>query len=269
MEVILNGRRYQQEAVNLPPNNRAFCYADGLFETIIARRGTSGLLPFHYARLLKGLEVLQIEVPFTEKELESYIWQLSASSKTALLRLRLQVWRKSGGLYTPTRNEAEFLLTASSFEKPSQLKQKVSFSDKVQLTYSAYSSLKTMNALPYVLAGLEAKERGLDDIILMDGDGHVAESGSANLFWVRDDCWYTPHLKSGCIAGVMRAYLLNQLHKKDIPVQEVLQPKEKLLEASALIATNATGLYTIRQLDYHTFEGGRELLSQFIQLPLL
>ncbi len=269
MEVILNGRRLQQEEVNLTIDNRAFCYGDGLFETIVARRGTCSLLPFHYARLLKGLEVLQIQVPFSEKELEGYIWQLSTLKQDPLLRLRLQVWRKSGGLYTPTKNEAEFLLTAVPFKKPSQLKEKVAFSENIRLSYSSYSSLKTMNALPYVLAGQEAKERKLDDIILTDMDGHVAETGSANLFWLKDGCWYTPHLKSGCIAGVMRAYLLSQLHKKDIPVQEVLQPKEKLLEASALIATNATGLYTIRRLEYHTFDGGRELLSQFIQLPLL
>lgn len=269
MEVIFNGTLCNSEEIKLLPNNRAFCYADGIFETIIVRRGTSSLLPYHYKRLLEGLKVLQIELPFSLQQLESYIWQLSTQHKKAVMRLRLQVWRKEGGLYAPTQKAPHFLLSAFTFEKPSWEKQQVAFSQSVQLSFSPYSSLKSMNALPYVLAGLEKNKRQVDDLILTDGEGHVAECTSSNLFWLKDGCWHTPHLKSGCVAGVMRAYLLDQMHKKDIPVQEVLLPKEKLMEASVLIATNATGLYTIRKLEYHTFEQGREQLSQFIQLPLL
>ena len=269
MEVIFNGKLQKADAVYLSPGNRAFCYADGIFETIIVRRGTCNLLPYHFNRLSEGLKVLQIELPFTLQQLESMVWQLSAQQKALTLRMRLQVWRKEGGLYTPSQTTAHYLLTSTLLEKPSQEKLQVAFAKKVQLSYSPYSSLKSMNALPYVLAGLEKKERQLDDLVLTDTQGQVAECTSSNLFWLKDDCWYTPHLKSGCIAGVMRAYLLDQLHKKDIPVQEVLVPKEELMEARALIATNATGLYTIRQLEYHTFENGREQLSQFIQLPLL
>lgn len=269
MEVIFNGTLCLPEAIKLSPNNRAMCYGDGIFETIIVRRGTSSLLSYHYNRLVKGLTVLQIELPFSLQALESYIWQLSTKHKAAVLRMRLQVWRKEGGLYAPTQTAPQFLLSATSFEKPSWEKKQVAFSQKIQLSYSPFSSLKSMNALPYVLAGLEKKERQLDDLILTDTEGHIAECSSSNLFWLKDGCWHTPHLKSGCVAGVMRAYLLDQMYKKDIPVQEVLVPKEKLMEASVLIATNATGLYTIRKLEYHTFEQGREQLSQFIQLPLL
>lgn len=269
MEVIFNGNLRQSEAVNLSLNNRAFCYGDGIFETIIVRRGTCSLLPYHYRRLLEGLQVLEIDLPFSVEKLESYIWQLSARHKTPLVRMRLQVWRKEGGLYAPTQKTPQFLLTATSIERPIWEKQHVVFSQKIQLSYSSYSSLKTMNALPYVLAGLEKNERQVDDLILTDTNGHVAECSSSNLFWLKEGCWYTPHLKSGCIAGVMRAYLLDQMNQKDIPVQEVLVPKDELMEASVLIATNATGLYTIRKLEYHTYDGGREQLSQFIQLPLL
>lgn len=269
MEAILNGHLLQQESISLLPENRAFCYGDGLFETLVVRRGTCPLLPYHYKRLQEGTKVLKIEMPFSEKELEGFIWQLSTKYSSSLVRMRLQLWRKSGGLYTPSRQDAEFLLSSSLFEKPSWKKEKVAFSNNIRLTHSSYSSLKTMNALPYVLAGLEKKERQLDDIVLTDTAGHVAECSSSNLFWLKNDCWYTPHLKSGCVAGVMRAYLLDQMNKKEISVQEVLVQKEELMEASALIATNATGLYTIQRLEYHTFDGGRELISRLIQLPLL
>lgn len=270
MKVIFNGKLIQQEEIIFSPANRAFSYGDGIFETMIVRRGTCSLLELHYKRLTRGLGILGIKSPFRQEDLEAYIWQLSTLFKDLpVLRMRLQVWRKPGGLYTPEEQKADFLLTATEQKKPTYLKETAAFSKTVELRFSSFSSMKTMSAIAYVLAGKEMKQRQLDELILTDTDGHVAEGSSSNLFWIKDGIWHTPHLKSGCIAGVMRSYLISQLEQKQIPVQEVLVKKEKLFEAEALIGCNVTGLYTIKKLEYHTFDHGRELLSSFIQLPEL
>ncbi len=269
MQIIFNGRLCHQDQISIKIDNRAFAYGDGLFETMIIRRGTCGLLKYHYNRLLEGAELLGLTVSFSREDLEGYIWELSTIHSLPLLRMRLQLWRRPGGLYTPEKQEAEFIITASGFNRPLWHKEKVSFAETVFLSPSPFSHLKTMSALPYVLAGLEMKRRQLDDIILTDTQGNVAEAGSSNLFWLKDGEWFTPQLKSGCIGGVMRAYLLDRMAEKKLPVQEVLLPKERLKEADVLIACNATGLYTIKTLDYHTFDSGREQLTRFIQLPEL
>lgn len=269
MLVFFNHRLVTATDAHLSPGNRAFSYGDGIFETMIVRRGTCTLLPYHFRRLEKGAAILKMELAFDEQKLESYIWQLATENPHSLLRMRLQLWRREGGLYTPEQTESEFLLTAGPFETPSYTKEKVGFAKTIKLAYSAWSGLKTMSALPYVLAGLEKKERQLDDLILTDTNGHVAECTSANLFWFKNGRWNTPKLESGCVAGVMRAYLLDQMRKKQIPVQEVLLPHEELVEADMLIASNVTGLYSIRKLDKHTFKDGREQLARLIQLPVL
>jgi branched-subunit amino acid aminotransferase/4-amino-4-deoxychorismate lyase len=269
MEVIFNGRLLSSDQVQLQPGNRAFAYGDGLFETMLVRDGSCPLLPYHFSRLQKGTHILQLELPFNRKELEELIRQLAGKSVHPLLRMRLQVWRKEGGLYAPQQKESEYLLTASSFEEPPRIKKNAAFSNTVQLSNAAYSSLKTMNALPYVLAGLERRARGLDELILTDTMGHVAECSAANIFWYKEDCWYTPALESGCIAGVMRAYLLDQMRSSNIAVKEVLLPKEKLLEAAFLIACNATGLWSIVQLENKPFPNGKKVLEQLIPPPAL
>lgn len=269
MEVFLNNRLVAAEEAFLSPGNRAFAYGDGIFETMIVRRGTCNLLPYHFKRLQKGAKLLKLKLPFDEKELESFIWQLASKARHLVLRMRLQLWRREGGLYTPTQHESDFLLTASPFERPNRTKEKVGIARNVKLAHSAWSGLKTMSALPYVLAGLERKERQLDDLILTDSQGHVAECISANLFWFKNGNWYTPKLESGCIAGVMRAYLLDQMRQKQIPLKEVLLPYEELMEAETLIACNVTGLYSIIKLENHTFKNGIDRLSNLIQLPEL
>lgn len=267
MEVIFNGRLLPNNQVQPGLQNRAFAYGDGLFETMKVEGGSCSLLSYHFRRLKNGMGILQMTLPFTEKELEDYIRQLAGQYQAALLRMRLQVWRKEGGLYAPLQQESEFLLSANPFKEAQWIKNSASFSEKVQLSHSSYSSLKTMNALPYVLAGLERKGRGLDELILTDTNGHVAECSSSNIFWFREGCWYTPALESGCIAGVMRAYLLDQMRSKNIPVAEVLLPNEKLGEAALLIACNATGISSIIQLEKQSFPNGKAILEELIPLP--
>ena len=269
MYVIFNRELNTQENTLLTTDNRAFVYGDGIFETMVARRGTCPLLNYHYQRLVNGLQLLEMEVPFTQDELEAYVWELSTKHSNPLLRMRLQLWRKPGGLYAPQLQKTDFLLSASVFTKPLWHKEKAAFAKTVQLSPSTISHLKTMSALPYVMAGIEMKKRQLDEIILTDTKGNIAEAGSSNLFWLINGSWQTPHLKSGCIAGVMRAYLLDQLRQKGVEVEEVLLAKERLKEADVLVSCNATGVYTIKNLDFHTFENGRELLTQFIRLPEL
>ncbi|MEJ7663494.1 MAG: aminotransferase class IV [Hymenobacter sp.] len=47
-----------------------------------------------------------------------------------------------------------------------------------------------------------AAAAGLAEIILYDAAGHVAEAGSAAIFWLKANVLYTPALGTGCVAGV-------------------------------------------------------------------
>ena len=269
MEVLFNGQLYKEQEIELQKDNRAFCYGDGIFETMIVQRGSCPLLVDHYQRLQSGAQVLQLHLPFTLEELEAYIWQLATQSGNPLLRMRLQLWRKPGGLYTPQQKKSDYLLTAIPFQKPGKRKEKAGFARNIHLSFSAFSSLKTMNALSYVLAGIEKQQKGWAEIILTNDKGQIAEAGAANLFWLKDGKWYTPGLQSGCIAGVMRSYLLRQLKSQKQEVEEILLPKEELKEADALFGCNVTGVFSIIELEGHTFEDQQDNLAELVQLPFL
>ena len=71
---------------------------------------------------------------------------------------------------------------------------KISFSDKIKLHFSLFSPYKTLNSLPYVLAGIEKTERNLEDLILLDSQNNISESTSANIFWIKNDKIFTPNL---------------------------------------------------------------------------
>lgn len=61
------------------------------------------------------------------------------------------------------------------------------------------------------LARIEAAERGVDDVIMLNDRGTVAEATGANVFVVRAGVAITPPVTVGILEGITRARLLGQL----------------------------------------------------------
>ncbi len=72
-----------------------------------------------------------------------------------------------------------------------------------------------------------ARAQGLDEVVLLNERGEVAECTSANLFAVHAGRVLTPPLTSGCLPGVTRAVLLDEIQVPGLTVQErVLLPPD-------------------------------------------
>jgi 4-amino-4-deoxychorismate lyase len=109
-----------------------------------------------------------------------------------------------------------------------------------------YAITKATNYLPNVLMQMEAKEKGFDNGVFIDADGHVGESSNMNVAFVtRDGVLAHPkfdHILSGCtslrlleLADVLREQgLLKGVAVRDIPVDEARASREMLLLGSSV-----------------------------------
>ena len=249
MKVLYNSRLLSDSSISLELDNRAFCYGDGLFETIVTGPDRINLIEYHFDRLKRGCEKLALETPLLNSNaLINMIDQLVEENQLkGDIRAKLQVWRKSGGLYTPEQQGSNFLLTVSN--------QKGQFYDEIesisdcqnsQLVYSHLSDVKTLNALPYILAGIEKNNGDFKDLIIKNEKEEVVEMIASNIFWVKGATIYTPSLKSGCIEGVMRRYLLSEFESNKIDCQQVLTKTNDLMDAQSVFLTNVSGIRWVK-----------------------
>jgi 4-amino-4-deoxychorismate lyase len=261
MNLVYNSDVYPAEGWSLPPTDRAFQYGDGLFETIRYENGRIWFWPDHYDRLAQGMAALSLDVPagFSAVSLQQHLLRLIDLNglNTGPARLKLQVWRQPGGLYTPTTSAANWLLTAQPGQ-PFAITQKTRLGtfDQVRLSASAVSRFKTLNALPYVLAGLYKQQRNLDDVLLLDHRGYVAECVASSLFWQTDSHWSTPSLDTGCIDGIIRRQLLRAW-----PVRVGLFLPEALNVAETIFCANVNGIQVFRgtlPTDFSGFDGSAD-----------
>jgi 4-amino-4-deoxychorismate lyase len=71
-----------------------------------------------------------------------------------------------------------------------------------------------------VIARIEAAAQGLDEALLLNDDGYVAEGGSSNVFFVRSSRLVTPSIGSGILPGITRELVIELAEGLNIGVTE-------------------------------------------------
>lgn len=242
--INLDGQLIESEQACLKANNRAFHYGDGLFESIRKINQHIPLLQLHLQRLHIGMAALEIKAP-VEWTLDFWKEQIAkVADKWSNARIRITVFRSEGGLYTPSHNEARFLIEAEKLEEEKLSWNKdglsVAICNIAQIhAGSLLSNLKTCNALPYVLGSIFARKHQLGDSLLLNQHERLVESSTSNLFLVRDGVVFTPPLMEGCVDGVFRKFLLREMPKVGWNIQERPIRPADLRQADEVFLSNA------------------------------
>ena len=187
---------------------------------------------------------MEADKDFTKENLLFYIEKLLNRNRIFKgARIRLTVFRNEGGLYSPEKNSISWLMESTAL--PSEkydLNHKglhVDIFDRVHKPVNILSNLKTNNALLFVLAGIYRNECKLDDCLLLNQFGRIAESISSNVFLLLDNILVTPPLSEGCIAGTMRHTILELAPQIGYIIEERGILEKNLIEAEEIFFTNA------------------------------
>jgi branched-chain amino acid aminotransferase len=274
MFISFNGKISAADQPVLLASNRGYRYGDGLFETLRLENGTILLKDLHFKRLMMGLQLLKFELPklFSPGKLADEILQLAEKNQVRELgRVRLSVFRGNGGLYDADRG-LQYLLECwplpESFNHLNENGLVIDVFQDARKQVDAFSGLKSANFLPYNLAAIYAKEQKLNDCLLLNTQGTIADSTIANLFVVKDDRFISPGPEQGAVDGVMRKYLLGRLRSEGYTVEEGAVSMEDLVTATEVFLTNAIhGIKWVRQFrgGNYTNQQAMEIYSRFIK----
>jgi len=234
--------------------NRGLLFGDGLFETMIFSNRRIRFKEAHQARLIDGCEVLQLETANIESLdiCEAYLIENFPHHES--IRIRWNVYRAGMGRYSPeTNHTAHLFILQNHIYSPPVIKSAY-ITQIVKVPSLPWSNCKTLNALVYVTANLERQKKQYDEVILLNSEGYICEAGAANLFWIKDGIYYTPSLRSHCIAGIGRKVIIKELRNQDIKlIKGEFKPKD-LLSADQVFTSNVTGINYISKIDMREFD---------------
>ena len=246
-----NGKLFINGTPVIGADNRGLRYGDGLFETMKMLNSELIFEDEHFARLWRGLNVLQFDISkhFKVEKLSGEIKLLAKKNgHEKAARIRLSIIRGDGGLYDAKNHSPGYIiqtwpLAAGSGEWNSN-GLVVGIYKEAKKSCDILSNLKHNNYLPYVLAALQAKKEKWNDAILLNTNGRICDTTIANIFIVKNNAVFTPSLSEGCVAGIMRKMIIMNLLKSNWQVVEKEMSVDELLNADEVFVTNS--MYNIR-----------------------
>jgi branched-chain amino acid aminotransferase len=276
--VNFNGSLVEATADSLA-ENRGFLFGDGVFETFKIVNNRVLFLEDHYFRLMSSMRILRMEIPmnFTMEFLEQELLQLIAvNGLQQSARVRMTVFRNSGGFYLPLTNEVSYLIQTTSLKSTiyvlnTEMYEADLFKD-FYITKQLLSSIKSTNKAVQITGSIFAKENDLQNCFLLNDSKNVIEALNGNLFMLKDGKLTTPPVSEGCLNGVMRKQVLAVAKTLDVEVvEEVISPFD-LQKADELFVTNViVGVQPItkyRKKDFdHSFAA--KIIAQLNQKYIL
>jgi branched-chain amino acid aminotransferase len=219
MWFYLNGRFVEDDEAKVSVTDHSFLYGDGCFEGIGVCSGRVLHLDDHVNRLFRSARMLRITIPVSPQELRVLILETAARNgmaETKMGYLRPLVSRGAGPLGLKYSNK---LGPATLVIIPQIGDRRIAYTGEIDTLTASFSTyqrpapsavdarIKSNNYLTYIMAFLEAQDRGADIAIVRDPDGYVSEGHAMNLFTVHEGRVSVPE-ESLALAGVTRKHVI-------------------------------------------------------------
>lgn len=250
----------------------------GVFSTLRVIDGTLFAYERHYARMARDAKLLRVPFPDSPEWLEERLYRLVEANEAWNATLRVSIVRNKGGMFQSPGITTDFDLIAFTKDlKDWGESCSLEIVPKTRHADHQFAGTK-MLSWSFNLVLLErSMERGFDELILLNERGEVSECTSANIFAVFGNQVLTPPLSSGCLPGVTRALLLEEVRVPGIEMREKPLMPADLEKADEVFITSSTrDLLPVRHIEGLTLkasragfagqrllEAYRELMSQY------
>ncbi len=249
--VNINGRLLPRDEAGVSPFDSSVQNGDAVWEGLRLYDGRIFRLESHLARLRKSAAMLAYEgVPADEMLVNELVRTLTANQMHDSVHVRLTVSR--GLKYTsgldPRINQVGCSFFILAEHKPPVFdnthgirlvtaRQRRPFADVLD------QHIHSCNQLTSILAKLEANAAGVDDAVLLDPAGMLAETSSTHLFLVRAGRVMTSTTRA-CPEGITRSVVLELCRDLGIPAEERDVPAAELALADEMFVTGTMGEIT-------------------------
>ena len=242
-KVFINGKEFDQKNLIRP-----LMYGEGVFETFRYKGKLPKYIDYHFERLNKGCEILNIP-KITKEDFLFYIEDAVSKSEVKDLYIKIIILSE-GNSYFPLKPYGKNVMVITKPYEP--------IKEEIRLTvspYKAHSSdpllkIKSTNYLRNILIKRYAKEKGFFDCIILNENNFITETSSATIYWIKGRYLYTPSLDNGVLDGVSRKVILQEAKTQGFIVVEGRFTLKDIKEADLIFISNALhGLIKVKEIN--------------------
>jgi len=215
MKVYIDGEFFDEANAKVSVFDHGLLYGDGVFEGIRMYHNRIFKLREHVERLYWSAKAILLEIPMSPEEMTRACVETCRANQLREGYIRLIVTRGKGTLGLDPRRcpKPSVIIIASTIQLyPEKYYQEgltiVTVPTTRNLVNSVNPAIKSLNYLNNILARIEANNAGVEEAIMLNSEGFVAECTGDNVFIVQKGRLYTPPLSAGALYGITRNTVL-------------------------------------------------------------
>lgn len=239
--ILHNDRIREASDPVLSPGQVGLLSGWGVFTTLRLTEGVLFAFERHWARIKRDAAAFHVPVPEDPEKVRRKLLELAEANQAHNATLRLAILRNTGSMWAgpPTGRASDLIaLTAGSKEWGDSVK--LGYVENARHAACPFAGTKILSWAMNLTWVESAQARGLDEVILLNERGEVAECTSANLFIANGGQVWTPPLSSGCLPGITREILLGEIHVPGIRIGEKTLLPADLEAADEVFITSTT-----------------------------
>lgn len=262
--VWIDGKYYDKKEAMVSVFDHGLLYGDGVFEGIRVYGRRAFRLDRHLERLYRSAKAVWIEIPLGRDAMARMVLEAVAKSGLQDAYIRLLVTRGVGDLGLDPRKCAKpsiicivdtiQLWLADCYEKGLVA---VTAATPINHREGLSPRIKSLNYLSHILAKVEGIAAGVDEVIMLDAGGYVAEASGMNLFAVTNATVRTPPPYAGILRGITRDAVLELARDANYGVEEIPLNRYDLYTADEMFLTGtAAEVIAVTKLDGRAIGAG-------------
>jgi len=223
----------------------------GVFSTLRISGGVPFAWERHWARMSRDAQLLNLPMPSGPDAIERDVLRLVEANGRPDCTLRIVVVRNSGGMWedAPSRETPVDVIAMTADSKQWGDSVRLGVQPDARFAGNEFAGAKVLSWAQNLTWAERAQRAGLDEVVLLNQNGLVAECTSANIFAVFSGEVVTPPLSDGCLPGITREILLGEIRVNDVAIAERSLTLEDLHRADEVFITSTTrDLLPVREI---------------------
>ncbi len=265
MKVYIDGEFFDEANAKVSVFDHGLLYGDGVFEGIRMYHNRIFKLREHIERLFWSAKAILLDIPMTPEELMAATVETCRRNNLREGYIRLLVTRGKGTLGLDPRRcpKASVIIIAATIQLyPEKYYAEgltiVTVPTTRMLANSVNPAIKSLNYLNNILARIEANNAGVEEAIMLNAEGFVAECTGDNIFIVQKGRLYTPPLSAGALYGITRNTVLDCARDLGIQASEPNMTRYDLYIADEMFLTGtAAEIVPVVKVDGRVIGSGK------------
>jgi branched-chain amino acid aminotransferase len=255
MKVYIDGEFFPEQEAKISVFDHGLLYGDGVFEGIRAYNGRVFKLREHIDRLFDSAKAIWLEIPMSKEEVSQAVLATLRANDLREGYIRLVVTRGVGNLgLSPLRckRPSVFIIAATLELYPEKCYLdglRVVTASTQRMSPSALNpAIKSLNYLNNILAKIEGIQAGVEEVLMLNAQGYVAECSGDNVFAIKNGLIFTPPVYSGALGGITRRVIFDLAAEAKFSLTEIQLTRYDLYVADEVFLTG-TGAEVIPMVE--------------------